>query len=222
MTDEQKYRTITIDPYIYGDVAIYNYDVVVFHPGMTVLLGCNGSGKTTLMRQVKWKMDQEENLPVYWYDVKRADGELGFRAQMGSDSDTVLGYLNSKFLSEGEQIKSHLESLVADLGRFVFKAGKDGIEEAWIFFDSLDSGWSIDNCRDFVDFIDNTVLATKPSELDLYILMAANSYEFAKVPSWRKMDVQTLRYLPEFESYEAYSDYVMDTYRNKQKIWSEK
>lgn len=213
-------RSMQIDPFVEDGIRIYNCGTVEFYPGMTVLLGCNGAGKTTLMRQVEATVKVENDLPTYWYDIRDADRRLGMDVQLGRPGSDALAYLTSKFLSEGEQIRSHFEMLAYRLGNFVFTSAKSGKGEAWIFFDSLDSGWSIDNCRDFVEFINDTVLASAPDGLTLYILMAVNSYEFAKVPEWRRLDVQTLGYLPEFESYEAYADYVMKTFETKKRIWA--
>lgn len=194
---------------------IYGTDTFKFVPGVTVLLGCNGSGKTTLMRRALDDRSRKGS-PCYWYDIRKADSTLGARAFVsGKDA---AEYLTSKFLSEGEKMKHQLSKLVGELGGFVFSDDVKDAGEAWIFFDSLDSGWSIDNCREFVE-LTHTIFESNPEGVRIYLLIAANAYEFARQEGWAKLDVQTGGYLPCFESYDGYAKYVMGTRERKDRIW---
>ena len=206
-------KTLLIHQYV-DDVKIYETGYFEFNPGVTVLLGCNGSGKTTLLRSVENYIRRIEGLPTYWYDIRKADSVLSARASMGRGTPD---YLLSNFLSEGEKIKNHLDRLVVELGWEVQSHEND--PEMWIFFDSLDSGWSIDNCKEFELFLNEFMIPTKPEGMEMYVLMAVNSYDFAKVPEWDRIDVQTAEHLPPFESYEDYSDYIMATRKRKNDIW---
>ena len=202
------------------EVPIYDVSVFGFEPGVTVLLGCNGSGKTTLMREIEKRL-KEDGVETYSYDIKNANQKLsGGLVTGGLNAENSALYLMSKFMSEGEQMKCHLEILVPDFGRYVSNVEKNDVREGWAFFDSLDSGWSIDNCKEFAEFLDNTVLKSKPESTDLYILISANSYELANHDGWDRVDVQTGAHLNRFESYENYADYVMRTRRHKEEIWS--
>lgn len=198
---------------------IYETGTFEFEPGVTVLLGCNGSGKTHLMRLLSEEIGRRRKIPYYWYDIRKADSMLGARAFLSGKD--VADHLLSNFLSEGEKMKHQLSKLVGELGSFVFSDDVKNAGEAWIFFDSLDSGWSIDNCREFVE-LTRTIFESSPEGVRIFLLMAVNAYEFARQEGWAKLDVQTGGYLPCFESYDAYAEYVMDTRKRKDRIWGDR
>lgn len=218
--DGKATRTFRIDTCPYGDADIYLSNEAKIESGVTLFLGCNGAGKTTLMRQLEDGLKKHaDTVASYWYDGASADRKLSFKASMGTGTGT-MDYLLSKFLSEGENLQYRLETMVKDLGLFVKEAEDGGKEEAWIFFDSLDSGWSIDKMSEFAEFLNGTVLADESEKLRIFVIVAANSYEFARIPEWNRLDVQTMAYLPEFGSYENYRDYVFRSRNRKVDIWS--
>lgn len=218
--DGKATRTFRINTCPYGDADIYLSNEVKIESGVTLFLGCNGAGKTTLMRQLEAELkNHADTVASYWYDGASADRKLSFKASMGTGT---MDYLLSKFLSEGENLQYRLETMIIDLGSFVKEAEDNGKEEAWIFFDSLDSGWSIDKMSDFAEFLNGTVLADKSEDLRIFVIVAANSYEFVRIPEWNRLDVQTMAYLPEFGSYEDYRNYVFRSRIRKFDIWSGK
>ena len=213
--------TVTVDKAVDG-TDIYETGTFEFEPGVTVLLGCNGSGKTNLMRLLSEEIGRRRKIPCYWYDIRKADSTLGARAFVSGKD--VADHLLSNFLSEGEKMKHQLSKLVGELGSFVFSDDVKDAGEAWIFFDSLDSGWSIDNCREFVE-LTRTIFESNPEGVRIYLLIAANAYEFARQDGWAKLDVQTGGYLPRFESfdsYDTYAKYVMGTRERKDRIWGDR
>ena len=106
--------------------------------------------------------------------------------------------------------------LLSEMGHFIMRQCNHE-NEAWIFIDSLDSGLSIDNICELKDFFENIMLPTKPSQLNLYVIIAANSYEFAK--SSDCLDIQTSKHI-HFKTYDEYANHIMITSQRKAE-WQE-
>ena len=197
-------RQFTVDTASLDGETIFKSDTFTFNPGITTLVGCNGAGKTTLMNYVMKQLDEGKTPYTKYYGLE-SDSKLSYA---GSNNTEILAaYLSSNYMSEGERIKEHFALLVSKIGYFVMNQCKDE-NQAWIFFDSLDSGLSIDNIRDLLDFFKNTMLPSKPANLDLYIVIAANSYEFARNTDC--LDVQTAEHMT-FDSYDEYADHIIHT-----------
>lgn len=49
----------------------------------------------------------------------------------------------------------------------------------WFFFDAIDSGLSVDNIVDVKEYMFKTIFRTAPNT-DIYIVVTANEYEFAR------------------------------------------
>ena len=212
-------RIFEIDGYALSEeVKIMRGGKVEFHPGVTVLMGCNGSGKTTFLSNVRKELEAT-NTPFFDYDIFSADRKLSYAATMKGGMQAV-GYLNSTYMSEGEKIKEHMSQLAGNMGYFVNTECANE-KEAWLLFDSLDSGWSIDNIKEFVDFLDGTVMENKPHQLDLYVLVAANAYEFTLPENWMLFDVQLCEHHDHFDSYGQYATFIMSKRRRKDAIWDE-
>lgn len=203
-------REIKVDPLSYDGYLLYEKPEFTFYPGMTCLVGCNGSGKTTLMNRV---MDilKKEKTPFYSHYDKDAKKLLKGRAEMRGTREDFVNLMSIKYASEGESIAETLAIMAQSLGYFVLTEHKDD-PEIWLFFDSLDSGLSID-AMDEVAGLFGTILRTKPKTMDIYIVMAVNSFEFAR--RWMCLDVQTGRNGIRFEYYEDYSEFIFDTRKKK-------
>ena len=180
-----------------------------FEPGITVLVGCNGSGKTTLMNTIQNHLDHNIKYSKHYALQSKQMMEQAMTFSHGSDRVNAIDYFGySNWASEGEGIFRRFEYLVQNLGYYVLNECKNQ-SEGWIFLDSLDSGMSIDNIQEVKDFLQNIVLGeTLPENLNLYILIAANSYEFAK--DQRCLDVQNAKYIS-FENYEDYVEFILES-----------
>ena len=172
------------------------------HPGVTALVGCNGSGKTTLLMHIKDALDRDF-VPVFHHDGRYANGRLGYEGgtQGGEAFDR---FVQSLFSSEGQQVTLTFSHFVPRIADFVSKAGK----EAWVLLDGLDTATSIDVLVELSELF-KTMVGTRPMDQDLYVVVAANAYELVASAD-RCIDVGTSRQV-EFESYEAYRDFVLET-----------
>lgn len=185
------------------DILLYDDDTFTFEPGVTCLVGCNGSGKTTLLKQLKTQL-KKEKVQVYEYSAINRHRDLIGQASLSHDVNFAIEALTTNYLSEGEKIKETLAQFAPELGQFVLSL-KDNV--GWILFDSIDSGFSIDNVVELRDFIDNVVIPDAKSRgTELYILYAANAFELIR--DYDCIDVQTAKHL-KFCDYEDYKDYVL-------------
>lgn len=210
-------RVFEIDGYALSEeVKIMKGGPVELYPGVTVLIGCNGSGKTTFLTNVKNEL-KATGTPFFDYDIFSADRKLSYAASLKGGM-RAAAYFNSTYMSEGEKIKEHMSQLAGQMGYFVNTECKKE-KEAWLLFDSLDSGWSIDNVRDFARFLNDGVMENKPDQLDLYILIAANAYEFTLPEHWSLFDVQLCEHHDHFDSYDRYATFIMSKRRRKEAIW---
>lgn len=207
-------RAFNVDPAGKDGYLLYGNPVFSFEDGVTCLVGCNGSGKTTLMERMQ-KILKDLDIPYKRHYDKEAKGRLESKAMMGGARDDIFAALDKNFVSEGESISYTLGHMAKEIGKFVFHT--EG-EELWIFFDSMDSGLSVDAIGEVADLLD-LIVRTKPEGIHIYIVMAVNSFEFA----WRYdcVDVQTAEHV-KFEDYEDYRDFIFHTREVKdqaEKAW---
>lgn len=200
------------DRYSPDGLQLRTFRKTTFFPGVTVLVGCNGSGKTTLLQTIA-QTCEDADIPFYQHYATDARGKLSFDANVKGSAIAAVQLINSSFLSEGERIFDDMAYLTRRLGSFVLKDHKDD-PECWIFVDSMDSGLSIDLQEEFGNFLDDVTGKFKPEKMDIYVVMAANSYEFASRPGWTCKDVQTGEDVT-FSSYEDYKDFVLETKAKK-------
>lgn len=192
----------------YNDMGcnIYKKDNITIISGLTVLVGCNGMGKTTLLHQLKRKLEKDK-IPVISFDNlidggDRAREKAGFYGDMEFLATAVMS-------SEGENINMNIGRFAGDIGRFVRKY--KGSPEMWILLDAVDSGLSIDNIIDIKQDLFDVVIEDNPNT-DVYIIVAANGYEFARNENC--FDVYEGKYL-KFKDYEQYRDFVLKTRKEK-------
>jgi energy-coupling factor transporter ATP-binding protein EcfA2 len=200
-------RTFEIEKQPFCEEILFKKDKITIEPGLTVFVGCNGSGKTTLYHALKEKLNKE-SIPVFSYD-NVADGGDRARSRAGflNDFSMLAGLVVS---SEGEQIMINIGNIVLHIKKLITEAEND---EVWLFFDAVDSGFSIDNICDFKSFIYNAV-APHASKLNktLYVICTANSYEMANGENC--FDVINGKYI-KFKDYESYKDFILETKKYK-------
>jgi hypothetical protein len=158
---------------------------------------------------------EDADIPCYKYYGLEASNKISFDAQVKGDTNAAMQMINSIFMSEGERIFDNMAYLVSRLGRFVLTENKDA-PEAWILVDSMDSGLSLDLQAEFGGFLDDVTGNFKPDGMDIYVIMAANSYEYASWAGWVAKDVQEGTDVT-FASYGDYRKFVMDTKAKKDK-----
>lgn len=182
--------------------------------GITVLVGCNGLGKTTLIKNIRDEL-KKQNIEAF-----------SLKANDRLNDDFMSGF-NKAMSSEGEGITIDVSRVINNLREYIDtgivpskfpylesdkKESKSS--ERWLLFDSIDSGYSIDNIIDFKTFLEEIMKDAKDKNLKLYIIIAANSYEFANGQDC--MDVSTGKYL-RFKSYETYKKFILKTRDKKTK-----
>ena len=196
------------------------------------LVGCNGIGKSTILRQMvhdnegslnKTAWDLLENyvswswrgLSIFGETKKQEDfNEFYFSAnrdtRIGKSFDDVdLQNLWGNFQSTGERNTSNFTSL--------FKALADSIKQIpgktyYILLDDFDVGTSIDILQEFVEVVKAIEKLCIKNKVTYYIVITANAYELAK--NFTCIDCITMKEV-KFNSYEEYSDYVIETRKYK-------
>lgn len=181
---------------------LYKKKHVEFEPGLTVLVGCNGCGKTTLMRQIRLQVEKDLKNPcVLHYDNEKHGGMSSIEKSMFyGDMSFVATSVTS---SEGERIALNMQKMASKIGRMMKEHPEEN--EFWIFFDGIDSGFSIDAIEDLKRGLFDTIFNTYPGK-DIYILVTANEYEMAR--GEKCFDVVGCRYV-NIKSYDRYRNLVL-------------
>lgn len=182
----EKTFTIPRDPWGVGK-CIYKKSRITIRPGVTVLVGCNGAGKTTLMHLMKQAL-KDQGIPLIAFDNLHDGGD---RARSAAGFFGDVGFLAAALQSsEGENILMNIGKFARDLGAFVRR--NQNASEMWVFFDAVDSGFSIDNIDDFKQFLHDMVLEDARGR-DVYIVIATNSHAERIALTCRQGDTFGLR-----------------------------
>lgn len=211
----------------YGNRLIYKKGSVTIEPGVTVLVGCNGSGKSTLQLIMKSQL-QKDNIQFISYDNEKDGGHRSRQREM-EFGDPKLS-INMCMSSEGENILLNLSKIATDIGIYIrtgkhetliskfndiFNTGpkEDNTgNQRWIFFDAIDSGYSIDNVVEFKELLNLIVSDCNDHNLEPYIIVSANAYEMcADTPCLSVVDCA----YTEFQDYQSYKDFILKTRKFK-------
>lgn len=198
---------------------------ITFSKGLTVLVGCNGIGKTTLLHNIK-DILKDQNIPVYKFSnrddsqkmIDRAsfDGDFTFMATMSASSEgenttIILGKLLDK-------IKQFIKTGKNPDKRKFFSDDEDEKEvtstERWLLFDSVDSGYSIDNIIIIKKLFNRIIKDAEDNNIDLFIIVSTNTYEFAN--DSKCIDVASGKKIS-FNSYDDYKKFILKTSEIKEK-----
>lgn len=193
------------DPYDLG----YNTTTpreVKFKKGLTVLTGCNGTGKTTMLQNIE-QACKEVNAACFTFDnlTDGGSGNAGL-SMISGDFEKAVALMCA---SEGESITINIGTFAKELGYIMSHEFKNA-EEVWILLDATDSGYSIDNVVELKEKFFPLILEDKR---DIYLIVAANSYEMAR--NERCMDVMSGKEIF-FPNYEAYRNYVLKSKKRKE------
>lgn len=193
----------------------------VVQPGITMLIGPNGAGKTTTLNQIHsifsddWAIQKWQDIPQndtikdlyssYHYDNV-------YEERWTKDSWIHSG-LESRFAktfenSEGQNMYDYLYYKINEIGQAVTKAIKNNRKGIFLLFDGLDSGLSLDVIniirKSVLEFIIET--EKKRSNLEVYIICSANSYEFCN--NYDCIDVTNQKHIT-FTNYTDYEKYFV-------------
>lgn len=215
----------------------YNEDQVLFkghrltlYPNKTYcLVGCNGIGKSTILRQMvqdhdssldntAWDMCQNYqfgDLRGVFSEKKPEDyNEFYFKANrktsIGKNLDDLdIRNMWKNFQSTGEGLSSNYTTIFQALvDSFKGLKGKT----YYILLDDFDVGTSIDVLKDFVRVVKKVEELCIKNNITYYMVITANAYELAK--NFTCIDCITMEEV-KFNSYEEYSDYVIETRKYK-------
>ena len=203
---------------------------IKFSTGVTVLVGCNGAGKTTLLYNIQ-EENEKQNIPVYKFSNLGMVQKMMDRASFEGDF-TVIATVTAS--SEGECTTIVLGETLEKIKQFIktgknpdkkkfFKQEEDDEEvtstERWLLFDSIDSGYSIDNIIIIKKLFDRMIKDAKDNNIDLYIIVSTNAYEFANES--RCIDVMSGKEIT-FKSYDDYKNFILKTSDLKEKRYEKR
>lgn len=214
------------DPFNNG-FNIFQKKSVELSTGVTILVGCNGFGKSTfialLIEQLK-----KENIPYYSYDNLH-EGSSRSISRVLEEDDASFGALMLQS-SEGENIIQTIGRFMGNMYNFIVTGenpdpkkrfspnmideeeveddDKEDCCKRFIIMDAVDSGLSIDNTIDFKAAFNFMISDAKQMGIELYIIVATNSYEFAN--GEKCLDVYTGDYT-KFADYDDYKSFILKT-----------
>ena len=178
---------------------------------VNVLIGPNGTGKTQLLFALK-KYFEENNIMFVSHSNLLDGGNIGMQRFL--DTGRIEALAMSAFKSEGQQMMRILgNGFLYQLRRTLKKEAlsENPRDTLWILIDSMDSGLDIHNMREVINLFD-LILEKEPSRSpflkNIYIVVAANAYEFVRGRT--VIDVLTGKNI-KFGSYEEYAEHIENT-----------
>ena len=193
---------------------LFSKDTLELKPGITNLVGCNGYGKSTLLYTIK-RWAEQNNIPVFhWNDRMNGQEKLidhTLRQGGRKNTETAASLMLS---SEGEGIEIAFSYMADLIFEVLNKALSTKQNDVILLFDAIDSGASINTIRSFKNIFNILLSRTKEKNVNLYIVSTSNTYEMTI--GTNNMDTCKLQYIPEFFSYEKFSDFILKTFEIKQ------
>ena len=200
----------------FGDnLKLYQRKEFIFRPGLTSLVGCNGSGKTTLIDCFLIPQLRKAKIEYYKYNDRREGGSMLMDSLLNKYGD-MEGLAQMVLSSEGERIVCGLVRVVQALPRFL-KENKD--KPAFLILDAIDSGMSVDEIMELKELFLDTIISDAKSRynVDLYIVIAANNYEWCNDERIFNMNISNGKEV-KFKSYTDYREHIFNLRKQKDKI----
>lgn len=192
------------------------------NPGITMLIGPNGSGKTTALSQLRSLFSTEDDLVKKWNKLEINDSirdlyssylydnvyEETFTKSTWGATDHIDRVAQTFENSEGQNMYDYLYYKINEIGQAVTKAIKNNKKGIFLLFDGLDSGLSLDVINTIRKSVLEFIIETekKRSNLEVYIICSANSYEFCN--NYDCIDVTNQKHIT-FTNYEDYEKYFV-------------
>lgn len=192
------------------------------NPGVTMLIGPNGSGKTTALSQLRSLFSTEDDLVKKWNKLEINDSirdlyssylydnvyEETFTKSTWGATDHIDRVAQTFENSEGQNMYDYLYYKINEIGQAVTKAIKNNKKGIFLLFDGLDSGLSLDVINTIRKSVLEFIIETekKRSNLEVYIICSANSYEFCN--NYDCIDVTNQKHIT-FTNYEDYEKYFV-------------
>lgn len=191
-------------------------------PGITMLIGPNGSGKTTALSQLRSLFSTEDDLVKKWNTIEINDSirnsyssylydnvyEETFTKSTWGATDHIDRVAQTFENSEGQNMYDYLYYKINEIGQAVTKAIKNNKKGIFLLFDGLDSGLSLDVINEIRKSVLEFIIKTekKRSNLEVYIICSANSYEFCN--NYDCIDVTNQKHIT-FTNYTDYEKYFV-------------
>ena len=207
--------TVKVDTKPYDDLELYSRTTFNLKPGINSLVGCNGSGKTTFIDIFLKDQLIKDKIEYYKYNDRQQGGSILMDRMLNVDDD-IYGVARMYMSSEGERIVCGLEQMIMSLRSFF---NKNKSKPAFLLLDAIDSGMSVDEISEIRDMFLDTVIpdAKNAFDVDLYIVVAANNYEWCSDDRIHNINITNGSEL-KFTNYEDYKNYILKSRQTKDKL----
>lgn len=196
------------------DLKLYTRKQFTLMPGLSSLVGCNGSGKTTFIDFFLIPKLRRDQVEYYKYNDRREGGSMLMDRMLNVDND-IYGLARMYVSSEGERIVCGLEHVITAIPSF-FKENKG--KPAFLILDAIDSGMSVDEIIEIRElFLDIIIPDAKTKfDVDLYVVIAANNYEWCNDDRIHNIDITSGKLL-NISSYDQYKEHILKSRGTKDK-----
>jgi len=209
--------TIQVDTHPFdNELKLYSRRQFTFELGLTSLVGCNGSGKSTLIDCYLKPYLDKQKIAVIQYNDRISGGTHLMDAMLNSgDMSTLAGMV---FASEGERIVFGLNPIFGML-KSIFTQHKN--QSVFVILDACDSGMSIDEIVQIREIFLDVVIpdAKETYNIELYIVVAANNYEWCNDSRIHNMEITSGKSLS-ICSYDEYRQIILKSRKLKDKLRS--
>ena len=224
-------KTFSINTKYYETRKLYKNSSIEINPGITVLIGCNGAGKSTLQHIMMNNLKEEHIDFLYFDNMLHGGRNMMDKLDFEGKIDEIL---NRAFASEGENIRMNICECAKGIGKYISKGLTNDTEkflslasifsdndkvkkevktkERWLFFDAIDSGYSIDNVLELKETFH--MILDDFKDFNIYIVVTANEYEMCiDEPCFNVIDGKYV--YP--KSYDEYKKIILKTREYKDK-----